>query len=235
MADPGIISETLEYFVINKPANMAVEPPSREKTLLDWLLKNKKISQKLFAPDSRFGVVHRLDTDTSGVLIWAKNPSAQENLKQLWQGRVVKKTYLALVVGESPQNGTIELPLIRDNKNDKQAVAWLNDQRARSAITEYERLAVGRVGNTICSLVRVHPITGRTHQIRVHLKAIGHPIVGDELYGEKSTEAVAKALKLNRQFLHAAQLCLPNTDCYTAPLPPELVDALVGAKIRYVE
>ncbi len=235
MNQPEIIAETNDYFVINKPADMAVEPPSKQKTLLDWLLQTKRISTDGWEPESRYGVVHRLDTDTSGVIIWAKNPTSQQNLKQLWQGRAVKKTYLALVIGECPQNGTIELPLVRDNKNDRQAVAWLIDQRARAAITDYERIAIGGTDSLRCSLVQAHPITGRTHQIRVHLKAIGHPIIGDELYGEKSTDTLAKKLHISRQFLHATELCLPNTDCYHAKLPKELIESLSAAGIDYVE
>lgn len=235
MTEPEITTETPEYWVINKPAGLAVEPPSKGQTLQDWLLKKKFIQQEDWGHESRLGVVHRLDTDTSGVLIWAKNPTSQEKLKHLWQGRAVKKTYLALVVGECPPSGTIELPLIRDNKNDRQAVAWLADQRARPAITEYVRLCCGTVGQNVVSLVRVHPITGRTHQIRVHLKAIGHPIIGDDLYGEKSTEIIAKSLKLNRQFLHATELCLPGVDCYHASLPADLKQALTAASIPDVE
>jgi 23S rRNA pseudouridine1911/1915/1917 synthase len=235
MNQPEIITETDDYFVLAKPAHMAVEPPSKQETLLDWLIRSKKIVPGDWEPTSRYGVVHRLDSDTSGVMIWAKNPDSQQKLKQLWQGRAVKKTYLALVAGECQLTGTIELPLIRDNRKDRQTVAWLNDQGARAAITEYERIAVGRAGSLPCSLVKARPITGRTHQIRVHFKAIGHPIVGDKLYGEKLSNELAKRLKINRQFLHALRLCLPNQDCYSAKLPDELIESLNMAGINQIE
>lgn len=235
MIEPIIITETDEYWVINKPADMAVEPPSRQQTLQDWLLASNKIDPKNWAAEERFGVVHRLDTDTSGVLIWAKNQESQAKLKLLWQGRGVKKTYLALVVGKCPLNGTVELPLMRDNRNDRQTVAWLSDQRSRSAITEYERLAVGQVSNHAVSLVRARPITGRTHQIRVHLKAIGHPIIGDGLYGEKSSVEIANKINLSRQFLHASELCVSQQKCYQASLPEDLLKSLAAAGIDHVE
>lgn len=235
MIEPEIITETEDYFVINKPADMAVEPPSRGKTLQDWFLASGKVNEKIWADDERFGVVHRLDTDTSGVMVWAKNPESQAKLKQLWQGRAVKKTYRALVVGECPQTGTIELPLMRDNRNDRQTVAWLTDQRSRSAITEYERVSIGNVDNQIVSLVQAHPITGRTHQIRVHLKAIGHPIIGDELYGEKGSDQLAKKIGLSRQFLHATEICIPGEKCYVAPLPADLKAALIVVGISNIE
>lgn len=225
MVEPEIISETADYYIINKPAGFACEPPSNGPTVRDWLLEHNKVDGNIWDEDTRYGIVHRLDTDTSGVLIWAKTPSAQAKLRLLWQGRAVEKNYLALVAGEIGENGTVELPIMRDNKKDRQSVAFFPDQKARPAITSYERLAVGEIHHNLVSLVRAHPVTGRTHQIRVHMKAISHPVVGDKLYGEKSSDVIAQDLGLSRQFLHAQSIVFDGTR-YEASLPPELQTAI---------
>lgn len=234
MTEPKIITEIDEYFVINKPAGLACEPPSHLPTLRDWLIEQGYIKAGEWEEENRFGIIHRLDTDTSGVMIWAKNKAAQEKMKLLWQGRQTEKTYFALVVGETEPSGEIDLAITRDNKNDKQKVVILNDGSGRPAITRFKRLGVGESGGQKVSLVEAHPVTGRTHQIRVHFKAIGHPLVGDKLYGERSTEQVAASLDLNRQFLHATKLCLPDDGqqvCYAADLPSDLSIALVKLAI----
>lgn len=231
LMNPEIISETSKYFVINKPPGIATEPPSHSATLQDWLVSQKMIEIGDWGPDERLGVVHRIDTDTSGLVIWAKNPEAQKELKTLWQGRVVQKTYLALVTGECEKNGVIELELARDNKSDRQQVVWLRNGKGRPAVTKYQTHEVGTVGESRLSLVEVHPITGRTHQIRVHLKAIGHPIVGDKLYGERQTTEAASSLGLDRQFLHAWKLQLSENEKYVAPLPKDLADVLIKCSI----
>lgn len=227
-----IIDQTDEYLVINKPANLAVEPPSHKITLAELLVKNDIINPTDWQEGERLGVVHRLDTDTSGVMLWAKNSEAKEKLKLLWQGRQVKKTYLALVLGETDTSGEIDLPISRDNKNDRQQVDWLKTDRSRPALTSYERLGIGEYQGKKVSLVRAHPITGRTHQIRVHFKAINHPLIGDELYGEKATREISEGLELNRQFLHAETLELPDGKKYCATLPDELLACLKKVKIE---
>jgi len=230
--NPQIITETDEYFVIEKPAGMATEPPATTNTVKDWLIDSGYIKMRDWDEASRFGVVHRLDTDTSGVLIWAKDLASQAKLRQLWQGRAVKKNYLALVAGECPENGVIEVSLMRDNKNDRQIVALLPTQKSRPAITEYQRLAVGEFANKKVSLIEARPITGRTHQIRVHLKSIGHPIIGDKLYGEKETREIASEIGLARQFLHASALTI-NEHSYTSPLPADLQSSLKKVNIQF--
>ncbi|MEX0594738.1 MAG: RluA family pseudouridine synthase [Patescibacteria group bacterium] len=227
---PEIISENAQYWVINKPAGMATEPPSRSLTLRDWLIEQGRIKPGEWDENDRAGIVHRLDTDTSGVIIWAKNHAAQKHLRELWQGRAVRKNYLALVTGNAPDQGIIEASLMRDNKKDRQVAALFPHPKARPAITEYERLAVGEWEGNKVSLIRAHPITGRTHQIRVHLKSIGHPIIGDSLYGEKSGDAIAKGLHLNRQFLHAESIELEGNS-YSVELPKELADCLKQVNI----
>lgn len=223
--NPQILSETPDYFVIDKPAGMASEPPSHQTTLRDWLIENGHVKTGDWDDKDRFGIVHRLDTDTSGVIIWAKNKASQERLRLEWQGRQVKKTYLALAIGERNKKGEIELSIERDNKKDKMRVAMLPTGRERTAITSYETLAVGEVSGQKVSLVEAHPITGRTHQIRVHFKAIGHPLVGDKLYGEKKTDEIAKAVGLSRQFLHSSKIIIENKE-YQSIMPEDLKQVL---------
>lgn len=220
MTEPTIIAETNDYFVMNKPAGYSVEEQNNLPSLFNWL-QTQYVFEHILKSLERGGVVHRLDVETSGVVVWAKTSAAQMELKILWQGRQVEKTYLALVIGETEKSGTIDLNIERDNKNDRQKVAMLMTEKSRPAITTYSRLAVGEWGEKKMSLLEVHPITGRTHQIRVHLKAIGHPIIGDKLYGEKGTDEIAKTLDLHRQFLHAWKIKLQDKE-YEAPLPTEL-------------
>lgn len=215
---PSIITQTADYLVLNKPANMPCEGPSPKTTLYDWLLTNNLIDPSV----ERGGIVHRLDTDTSGVIIWAKNSQTQQQLRELWQGRVVKKTYIALVSGACEPHGLIELGIRRNNKLNKQEVAHLSSIKDRPAITEYKLVKTVKVELDTVSLLEVHPVTGRTHQIRVHLQAIGHPIIGDSLYGNKLTDQIAKKVHLTRQFLHASKLQLPDCGEFTADLPEEL-------------
>lgn len=229
---PTILTETSEYFVIDKPAGLATEPPSAAATLRDWLLEHKHIRAGEWNDEERCGIVHRLDSDTSGIIIWAKTRNAQRRLRQLWQGRVVRKNYLALVAGEIGPQGVIEVALMRDNKKDRQVPALFPNPKARPAITEYERLALGESNGRKVSLVQAHPITGRTHQIRVHLKSIGHPIIGDVIYGEKDSRVIAEQLGLTRQFLHAESIELDGQR-YTANLPEQLQTALSKAGIRF--
>lgn len=227
--EPTLIDETKDMFVINKPAGFSVEKHQNYPSIADWL--SKRYSFKDVPTGELIGIVHRLDVETSGVMVWAKTPEAQSHLRELWQGRQVKKTYLALVTGEIEPEGKIELSITRDNRNDRQAVAWLPSVKSRPAITEYRRMAVGEYSQDRVSLVEAHPVTGRTHQLRVHLKAIGHPIVGDGIYGEKKSDQTAKNLGLNRQFLHALSIEIPQAGKFTAPLTADLVQAMTKCGI----
>lgn len=233
MVKPTLIAETVDYFVINKPAGYSVEPHDRYPSITDWLREHYGF-KPIMNEANRWGIVHRLDVETSGVLIWAKTELAQIELQKLWQGRQVKKTYLALVAGETLAEGDIEVSLERDNRNDKQRVALLPSAKARPAITEYTRLAVGdsaKIENpnskiyNLVSLLECHPITGRTHQIRVHLNYLGHPIIGDKLYGNKLSDRIAAELKLDRHWLHAASIILDGRE-FTALLPADLKSTL---------
>lgn len=216
-----ILYEDDDLLVVNKPPGLAVHPAPglRGHTLLNAILFHfphlADIGQSL-----RPGVVHRLDKDTSGVMLVAKNGAAQANLVDQFKNRAVVKVYMALVKGRlTPEDGIIEAPLGRDSRNRKR-MAVVGESRGREARTRYHVVKYTD-GYT---LLEVSPETGRTHQIRVHLKAIGYPVVGDPVYGVKSEH-------LSRQFLHACRLGfkLPSTGEYvefTAELPTDLAQAL---------
>jgi len=166
----------------------------------------------------RPGIVHRLDKDASGVMVVAKNSAAQLNLINQFKTRSVVKAYQVLVKGHlTPELGVIEAPIGRDPRNRKRMAVVTEGREAR---TQYN--VVKHIGNY--TLLEVRPETGRTHQIRVHLLAIGYPVVGDPVYGVKSAY-------LSRQFLHASCLGfhLPSTGEYVefkSELPPDLAQAL---------
>jgi len=215
----NIIYEDDDLLVVDKPAGLAIHPapghPSH--TLVNAILSHfprlADISDSL-----RPGIVHRLDKDASGVMLVAKNNAAQLNLIDQFKARSVVKAYMVLVRGHlTPENGVIEAPIGRDPGNRKRMAVVAEGKEAR---TQYH---VARyIGNY--SLLEVKTETGRTHQIRVHLSAIGYPVVSDTTYG-------AKSAFLSRSFIHACRLGfhLPSTGEYvefTSELPPDLVQAL---------
>ena len=215
----NIIYEDDDLLVIDKPAGLAIHPAPGHPS---HTLVNAVLSYLPTLPDTddslRPGIVHRLDKDTSGVMLVAKNRQAQANLIDQFKTHSVVKAYLVLVKGHlTPESGVIEAPIGRDPRNRKRmAVAT----KGREARTQYN--VVKYIGNY--TLLEVKPETGRTHQIRVHLSAIGYPVVGDAVYGAKSDY-------LSRQFLHASRLGfhLPSTGEYiefSSELPPDLAQAL---------
>ena len=155
----------------------------------------------------RPGIVHRLDKDTSGVLVIAKTEEAFIELKRMFQERTVKKTYFALTEGRLPQDsGTIDFAITRIPHSEKRSIRRATDDpEARPAVTDYRVLE--RYAD--CDLVEVSPKTGRTHQIRVHFSALQHPIVGDRLYGFRRK---GSAIAAPRQMLHAGKLELSLFD-----------------------
>lgn len=216
-----IIYETQNYFAINKPASLLVYPPSKEVAKTEESVASL-IGDKIDFPESgeRNGIVHRLDRETSGVLLVAKNPLSQEKLKKLFLDRTIQKKYLALVEGSlEPQRGEIVIPLGRSSKDRLRVIP---QAQGKESVTAYRVLKY--FPQSDLSLVEADLKTGRTHQIRVHFSAIGHSVVGDQKYSRKRTE-------LARQFLHA-QAVIFNDPFeggkveIVAPLPPELEDYL---------
>jgi len=216
----NIIYEDSDLLVIDKPAGLTVHPapghPSH--TLVNAILSH--VPALLGSESLRPGIVHRLDKDASGLMVVAKNESSQLNLISQFKTRSVVKAYLTLVKWHlTPDDGVIEAPIGRDPRNRKR-MAVVAEGKGREARTSYHVLK--HVGDY--TLLEVKPETGRTHQVRVHLSAIGYPAAGDRVYGSKSD-------KLPRLFLHACRLGfkLPSTGEFkefTSNLPPDLEQAL---------
>lgn len=216
-----VLYEDEDLLVIDKPAGLTVHPapghPSH--TLVNAILAHLQEPLEI-EDEQRPGIVHRLDRDTSGLMIVAKNHAAQMNLSAQFKARTVSKVYLTLVKGRvTPEEGIIEAPIGRD-RSHRERMAVVAERHGREARTQY-RVVKHLDGYT---LLEVKPETGRTHQIRVHLAAIGYPVVGDAVYGMKSEF-------LSRQFLHAHRLGfhLPSTGEYVefkSDLPEDLQKAL---------
>src|ERR1700687_3245181 len=228
-----ILYEDDDVVAVNKPAGMTVHAGAGNArgTLVNALLgRGQTLSQTGDA--LRPGIVHRLDKDTSGIILVAKNDAAHAKLGEAFRQREVKKTYIALVQGLLKQDrGTIDFAIARDPKRRVRMTARRSIVlgHAREARTDWRVLA--RVDAT--SLLEVQLHTGRTHQIRVHFSALRHPVVGDTLYGAASPFRIGKATlpPLGRNFLHAAKLgfAQPRTGAWIelhAPLPQELREFL---------
>ncbi|MBN2072861.1 MAG: RluA family pseudouridine synthase [Actinobacteria bacterium] len=197
-----VVYEDDNILVISKEAGMLTHPcPGKNSHTLVNALLHRCMELSKLSGEERAGIVHRLDRDTSGLLITAKNDRVHHKLSQLFSGRKIKKTYSALATGNFPEEqGRIELPLGR-SRMDRRKMAVSVD-RGREAVTWFEVVEKFK-GAT---LLDVHPQTGRTHQIRVHLSYIGHPVVGDEVYGNKESQKIAEVAGLERQFLHARKI-----------------------------
>lgn len=215
--------ENENFLVVNKPAGMVVHPGAGHATgtLVHAALAHAPDIQGV-GGELRLGIVHRLDKDTSGLILIAKNDQAHRWLQNQFRSRQVEKTYLALVDGEPPtRRGRIEAAIGRDPAHRKK-MAVVPPGKGRAAISEYHTLETF----SDHTLLEVHPITGRTHQIRLHLAYLGCPITGDTVYGRKKV-----SLPLARHFLHAARLKiqLPGEESprvFEAPLPLDLTDTL---------
>jgi len=228
-----ILYEDSDVIAVNKPAGMTVHAGAGTSsgTLVNALLgRGQSLSQGGDA--LRPGIVHRLDKDTSGIILVAKNDIAHATLSEAFRQRQIQKIYIALVQGLLKQDsGTIDLAIARDPKRRTRMTARRSIvlSRAREARTDWRVLT--RIDAT--SLLEVQLHTGRTHQIRVHFSALRHPVVGDTLYGATAQLRVGKTVlsPLTRNFLHAAKLGFtqPRTGTWidlSAPLPPDLRDYL---------
>jgi 23S rRNA pseudouridine1911/1915/1917 synthase len=246
-----ILFEDEDLLIINKPAGITVnraETTQNEITVQDWAEKHlgitykasdKKYGDEGWKPEDEFyqrgGVVHRLDKETSGALILAKNPQAFQEVQRQFKEREVKKVYQALAHGKVPQEGEISVPVGRLPWNKKQFGIVPGGRESK---TTYKVLCYYKNTKTkeILSLVELYPQSGRTHQIRVHLKYIGHPIFSDFLYAGRKT-ARNDRKELARVFLHASQISFfhPQTKeqlTFHCPLAGELQELL---KTLYTE
>lgn len=237
MTEPAVIYEDTSVLVVDKPYGMLVHEDwhsGAEGTLVEWFLKRvpeaKGVGEETTKPDGtpleRSGVVHRLDRETSGVMILAKTKEAHTFLKAQFHDRQVKKEYRAFVYGRIHDKwGTINRPIGRSAKDFKKRSAERGAKGTmRDAVTHLERIGVGEYNTEPFSYLKLMPQTGRTHQLRVHLRAIDRPIVCDPLYGEKQL-ATSNNLGLDRLALHAhvLEIVLPHgqTERFIAPLPLE--------------
>lgn len=231
-----ILHEDADVVVINKPAGILVHNDGRGEsaTVVDWFLHHAPQAKGVGEPGNaqdgtpleRSGVVHRLDKDTSGVLILAKTQEAFTHLKAQFHDRLAKKEYHAFVYGTMKERwATINRAIGRHSRDFKLRSAERGAKGLlRPAVTDWECLLQSRTH----AYLKVHPKTGRTHQIRVHMKSIGHPIVGDQLYA--SPEFLKKDnLGFNRLALHAYSLTvmLPSGEerSFIAPFPEDFVEA----------
>ncbi|MCG9479730.1 MAG: RluA family pseudouridine synthase [Actinomycetia bacterium] len=198
----NILYEDKYLMVVSKPAGMVCHPgPGHSRhTLVNALLyHSQKLSDR--GEGDRPGIVHRLDKDTSGLVVVAKDNHTHQLLSDLFKSRQVKKIYWALVWGNfSEKKGMISLPLSRSAK-DRKKIAVSSD-RGRQASTEFEI----REQFNQCSWLSINLKTGRTHQIRVHMNYIDHPVIGDNTYRNKESAGLAQTLGLSRQFLHAIKI-----------------------------
>jgi len=219
-----VIYEDADLLIINKAAGMVVHPAPghHDDTLVNALLARYP-ELRVYESDLRPGIVHRLDRDTSGLLIVARNTHTQAALIEQMKRHEIEKRYIALVEGViGLDQGSIDAPIGRDPRHRQQMAITVVD--SREAITHFRVLK--RYNNHTLLLLELE--TGRTHQIRVHLKAIGHPVVGDSTYGSGRTW---RGIHLQRQFLHAYQLRFthPTTGTimeFEAPLPADLQSVL---------
>ena len=219
-----VLFEDEDLIVLDKPAGLVVHPGAgnREHTLVNALLHHCPTLSGIGGKE-RPGIVHRLDKETSGCLVVAKNDATHRALSRQFAARTLKKTYLALVAGRLQKtSGTIDAPIAR-HPIHRQRMSISRTSRGRSAMTEYR---VVRAGQEM-SLVECALHSGRTHQIRVHLHHLGNPVLGDKLYGAKT------AKRYPRQMLHAWRLGFthPRTEQwqdFEAPLPEDFRNALAA-------
>jgi len=224
-----IVYEDGDLIVVNKPAGMVVHPAAGHDsgTLVNAVLAHCPDLRGVGdAQGVRSGIVHRLDKDTSGLIIVAKTEAARQDLQRQFKSRSVHKLYIALVEGHlTPPQGLIDVPVGRDKQQRKRMAAVSDGRPSRTAFKAIEFFDVAPQPYT---LVEVRPQTGRTHQIRVHFAWLKFPLAGDRVYGRRRPK---RALPLQRHFLHAQSLsfCLPSDGrevTFTAPLPPDLATVL---------
>jgi 23S rRNA pseudouridine1911/1915/1917 synthase len=225
-----VVHEDAALLVIDKPAGLVVHPGSGNwrGTLLNALLHHAPH----LAGIPRAGIVHRLDKDTSGLMVVAKTLEAQAALARQLHARSVRREYLALVHGRLARDGCVEAPIGRHPVHRTRMAVVAGGRQALTHYRVLERLPG-------CTLVRCHLETGRTHQIRVHMQSIGHPLVGDPVYGRRPSAGSAAARALlagfGRQALHAARLELTHPESgermsWESPPPADLVELLQGLR-----
>src|SRR6266508_2732568 len=222
-----IIFENDDLLVIDKPAGMVVHPAAGHSsgTLVNAVLGYDPDIEGI-GGEERPGLVHRLAKETSGVIVLAKNDKAHRWLQDQFRLRKVEKTYLALVDGKPPTpSGRVEAPIGRDPSHRKK-MAVVSAKKGREAVSEYKTVESFREH----TLLEFHPLTGRTHQVRLHCAFLGCPIVGDKVYGRKKP-----SIEIDRHFLHAYRLKInlsgeKESKIFEAPLPEQLENVLISLR-----
>tara|TARA_Y100000739_G_C20546052_1_gene435945 strand:- start:330 stop:1256 length:927 start_codon:yes stop_codon:yes gene_type:complete len=220
--DFGVVFEDDSVIVINKPSGLIVHPGSgiANGTLVNGLAAHFPDLRKIGDP-IRLGLVHRLDKGTSGLLIVARTSEALDNLKFQMQKRQVHRQYFAIVAGHvESDKGVVDAPLGRDPKNPLKRAIIQNGKYARTHYEIDQKFeSPFKISTLSCRLE-----TGRTHQIRVHLAAIGHPVLGDELYGGRTSFNISNRLALHAQMLTFTHPKTNNEMSFESPVPPELIN-----------
>ncbi|HLJ30807.1 MAG TPA: RluA family pseudouridine synthase [Candidatus Babeliales bacterium] len=234
----SVLATTEHFMIIHKPANLLVHAPSTTSTaisLTDWIRHYHGEIASVGLSD-RPGIIHRLDKETSGIMIITRTNYAHNIIGNLFRSRKIQKTYKAIVAGHPPQEGTITFAIGRDPINrikmahfDEHAMSMdgkVGSVKVRHAKTDYKVLEYFENA----ALVEVKPTTGRTHQIRVHMTAIGHPIIGDQLYGKKSP-------LISRQALHAESLSFTFEDspyAFTDDIPEDFQQLINSLRTNFL-
>jgi 23S rRNA pseudouridine1911/1915/1917 synthase len=232
------IYEDDNLLVIDKPAGLTVHEGAGEKkeTLVDLIIDRYPEMKKLQWEDiSRPGIVHRLDKDTSGIIIVAKNPETQKFLQKQFYDREVTKTYLTLILGKADLNGEISTNIRRDPSHRRRmSISYLGEGKEAKTFYRSKKYYsyITKNRNLILTLLEVKPRTGRMHQIRVHLKHKELPVIGDNVYNTKESKKIAKELNINRQFLHASKIKFKLPNGKTIEINSELPDDLKNVLLK---
>ncbi|MCB0309253.1 MAG: RluA family pseudouridine synthase [Bdellovibrionales bacterium] len=231
-----VVYQTRHYLLINKPSGIPTHPNDFEdtNTISNILIASFPNAATVFDDPLRPGIVHRLDTNTSGLMILALTLEAFHYFRSLFNARLVRKTYTALVIGKISEPGEINFPIAHHHKNHRKMVALTNKaggisyrSKPREAKTLFSPLKIG----SSCTLLEVRTLTGRMHQVRIHLSSIGHPLCGDRLYQSvKHFQQDISGLK-HRHFLHASSLSFPDFESkeevtYKVGLPLDLQETM---------